>query len=320
MARKWGWFSTVKKVISPADSKKYQKNHNKLKTTWSAEPADLEPPLSSKEEPVFDVAPPLPSIGTGQEEIKQDYPVDDAPTAVTADAATADDAQATNEEVNVHLTSPPHYLGKTKEEIAAIKIQTAFRGYLARTTLHALRGLMRLRTLMQGHSVKQQAVASLRCMQTLAKVKSQICERRIRMSDENQSLQRQLQQGNAIMQIGEEWDDSTKSKEEIEARLLDRREAAVRRERARTYSSLHQQTWKKASKSGNRTLMGSTNPDWRWSWGERWMGGGAWGEMEVAARSGVQWLKNQATIQVILKRESQGEGSTIGGIALGDWQ
>ncbi|XP_054785811.1 protein IQ-DOMAIN 3-like [Prosopis cineraria] len=284
MARKWGWFSAVKKVINPADSKKDQKNH-KLKATWFAGPADLDPALSSpKVEPTFDAAPPLPSIGT-EEEInensKQAYLVDDATAVVAADAAIAD------AEV-VHPTShQPQCSVKTKEEIAAIKIQTAFRGYLARRDLHALRGLVRLKTMIQGHSIQQQAAATLRCMQTLAKVQSQIRERRIRMSEENQSLQRQLQRkqekNKPQTTAGEEWDDSTKSKEEIKARLSDRKEAATRRERARTYSSLHQQKWKKASKSGNRTLAANMNPDWSWSWGERWVGSRPWDEKEVAS-------------------------------------
>lgn len=60
--------------------------------------------------------------------------------------------------------------------------------------MRALRGLVRLKSLIQGQSVKRQASTTLRCMQTLARVQSQIRARRIRMSEENQALQRQLQQ------------------------------------------------------------------------------------------------------------------------------
>lgn len=48
-------------------------------------------------------------------------------TTVAAEAAVAA-AQAAAEVVR--LTTASRYLGKSKEEIAAIKIQTAFRGYL----------------------------------------------------------------------------------------------------------------------------------------------------------------------------------------------
>ncbi len=40
--------------------------------------------------------------------------------------------------------------------------------------------------------------------------------------------------------MGEEWDDSLQSKEQIEANLLNKYEAAMRRERALAYSFSHQ--------------------------------------------------------------------------------
>lgn len=64
----------------------------------------------------------------------------------------------------------------------------------ARRALRALRGLVRLKSLIQGNAVKHQASTTLRCMQTLARVQSQIRSRRIRMSEENQALQQQLLQ------------------------------------------------------------------------------------------------------------------------------
>ena len=62
----------------------------------------------------------------GNEQSKHAYSVALA-TAVAAEAAVAA-AQAAAEVVR--LTTVAHYTGKSKEEIAAIKIQTAFRGYL----------------------------------------------------------------------------------------------------------------------------------------------------------------------------------------------
>jgi len=43
-----------------------------------------------------------------------------------------------------------------------------------------------------------------------------------------------------LQKIGEEWDDSLQSKEQIEAKLLHKQEAALRRERALAYSFSHQ--------------------------------------------------------------------------------
>lgn len=67
-------------------------------------------------------------------------------------------------------------------------------GDQARRALRALRGLVRLKSLIDGNAVKRQATTTLRCMQTLARVQSQIRSRRIKMSEENQALQRQLLQ------------------------------------------------------------------------------------------------------------------------------
>lgn len=43
-----------------------------------------------------------------------------------------------------------------------------------------------------------------------------------------------------LQQIGEHWDDSPQSKEEVEASLLHKQEAAMRRERALAYAYSHQ--------------------------------------------------------------------------------
>lgn len=66
--------------------------------------------------------------------------------------------------------------------------------FQARRALRALRGLARLKSLIHGPSVKRQATTTLRCIQNMARVQSQIRARRIRMSEENETLQRQLQQ------------------------------------------------------------------------------------------------------------------------------
>lgn len=62
----------------------------------------------------------------------------------------------------------------------------------AKRALRALRGLARLKSLIDGHSVKRQATTTLRYMQMLARIQSQIRTRRIRMLEENQALQRQM--------------------------------------------------------------------------------------------------------------------------------
>lgn len=91
------------------------------------------------------------------------------------------------------------------------------------------------------------------------------------MSEENQALQRQLLLKNETelerLRMGDRWDDSAQSKEQIEASLLNKQEAALRRERQLAYAFSHQ--WKNSSKSA--LFMDPKNPHWGWSWLERWM-------------------------------------------------
>ncbi|CAM0903301.1 unnamed protein product [Alopecurus aequalis] len=94
-----------------------------------------------------------------------------AATAAVAEAAVAA-AQAAA--AVVRLTSSGRCLpaGAKHEEWAAVRIQAAFRGYLARRALKALRGLVKLQALVRGNIVRRQAAETLRCMQALVSVQS----------------------------------------------------------------------------------------------------------------------------------------------------
>ncbi|CAJ1976785.1 unnamed protein product [Sphenostylis stenocarpa] len=270
MGRK-GWFSSVKKVFF-SESKKDQ-----LGCFGAYHPEDLEgAPIA--------IVPSLPprkdttARGVAEnEQNKQAFSLVLA-TAVAAGAAVAAAAEVSR------LSNTPRQNVTVKQEVAAITIQTAYRGYLARRSFRGLRGLARLKTLVQGQSVQRQAATTLQCMQTLSRLQSQVRARKVRMSEENQALNRQLQQKREkemerlqANQIGEKWDDSSKSKEQVEAKLLNRQIAAMRREKAMAYASTHQQTWRNSSKSAtNATFMDPYNPHWGWNWLERWMATRPW--------------------------------------------
>ncbi|CAI0427031.1 unnamed protein product [Linum tenue] len=135
--------------------------------------------------------------------------------------------------------------------------------------------------LIGGPTVKRQAVHTLKCMQTLARVQTQIHTRRVRMSEENPALQRQLLQKHArelesLQQMKEGWDDSVQSKEQVESNMLSKFEAAMRRERALAYSFSHQQTLKNPARPATGMFMTPGNPSWGWSWLERWMSAHPW--------------------------------------------
>ncbi|KAE8666372.1 IQ-domain 3 isoform 5 [Hibiscus syriacus] len=179
----------------------------------------------------------------------------------------------------VHAASVQHTLS---EKRAAIKIQTAFRRYLARRELRSLRS-ERLKSYIEGQSTKRQATTTLICMQTLARVQSQIRARRLRMLEENQILQQQLQKKREKeveeknTSMGSDWHGSSKSKEQSEGIKQNMQEAAKRRERALAYAFTHQRSWKVSSKATNQTLVDQQrNPHWGWSWLERWMAARPW--------------------------------------------
>ncbi|GAB2269335.1 iq-domain [Dionaea muscipula] len=109
---------------------------------------------------------------TEKEQSKQAIAVA-AATAAAADAAVAA-AQAAV--AVVRLTNQGRgglFLGG-RERWAAVKIQTVFRGYLARKALRALKGLVKLQAYVRGYLVRKQAVETLHSMQALHRAQAAV--------------------------------------------------------------------------------------------------------------------------------------------------
>lgn len=185
----------------------------------------------------------------------------------------------------------------TEEEWAATHIQTAFRGFLARRALKALKGLVRLQALVRGHAVRKQAAITLRCMQALVRVQARVRARRVRIALESQMPQenskQQLVQETNVREIEEGWCDSVGSVEEIQAKLLKRQEAAAKRERAMAYAMTHQ--WQAGSRQ--QISPPGFEPDknnWGWNWLERWMAVRPWENrfLETNPKDGVPIQEN----------------------------
>uniref|UniRef100_A0A0E0JF28 DUF4005 domain-containing protein n=1 Tax=Oryza punctata TaxID=4537 RepID=A0A0E0JF28_ORYPU len=104
-----------------------------------------------------------------------------AATAAAADAAVAA-AQAAVEVVRLTSQGPPTssvfvcggVLDPRGRAAAAVKIQTAFRGFLAKKALRALKALVKLQALVRGYLVRRQAAATLQSMQALVRAQAAI--------------------------------------------------------------------------------------------------------------------------------------------------
>ncbi|WRX23979.1 IQ motif [Theobroma cacao] len=81
-------------------------------------------------------------------------------------------------------TSAASLISKVVEDAAATRIQAAFRSYLARKALHALRGLVKLQALVRGHLVRKQTTATLRRMHALMAIQVRARFQRIQMAEE----------------------------------------------------------------------------------------------------------------------------------------
>ncbi|KAA8532141.1 hypothetical protein F0562_006717 [Nyssa sinensis] len=305
MGKKGSWFSAIKRVFLPNSKEKLvsgsEKKNAKEKKKGRGilrhgesksfiplfrEPSSIEKILGEAEQQKFLIRPPTPSAQPK------------APPSVLPRAASP--RVASPRVASPRVTSPraasPRVVSQRKDisyrpeptiryhHLSATKIQAAYRGYMARRSFRALKGLVRLQGVVRGQNVKRQTMSAMKYMQLLVRVQTQIQSRRIQML-ENQALQRQAYKNDKELESGlgkwttsqlseagrlEDWDDSQLTKEEIEARMQRKVEAAIKRDRAMAYAYSHQ-LWRANPKSTQTALMDirSSGFPWWWNWLER---------------------------------------------------
>ncbi|KAK1413881.1 hypothetical protein QVD17_29617 [Tagetes erecta] len=109
------------------------------------------------------------------------------PELATATAAAADAAVAAAQAAvaYVRVTNRSRLTGAgDRENLAAIKIQSLFRGYLSRKALRALKSLVKIQALVRGYLVRKEVVATLHGMEALFRARSSVCDYKFRLQDD----------------------------------------------------------------------------------------------------------------------------------------
>ncbi|WOL00558.1 hypothetical protein Cni_G09271 [Canna indica] len=272
MARRKSWFDRVKRFFISDPNTNTEKKERRRR--W------LILRLKSKCSPALP-APSTLNTKAIKEAEKEQSKHAMAVAVATAAAAEAAVAAAQAAAQVVRLTGNPTYY--QRQETAAIKIQSVFRGHLARKALRALKGLVKLQALVRGQAVRRQTTLALKGLQSLMKIQSHACATRLRTSEDQvcelkdivHARSKESDDLKVILTKNNErrWDSSTLSKEEINLILKTRREAAIKRLRALEYASSYQgrrNAQRPTTPVGNEVQADDLNHRWRWL--EEWVG------------------------------------------------
>ncbi|KAL0453156.1 UNVERIFIED_CONTAM: protein IQ-DOMAIN 14 [Sesamum latifolium] len=231
------WFSYVKRLFIPQSKAKSEEKPDKWRRFLEV--------FAFRQYPVLEA--PQKGLDEATEEQRKHALAVAIATAAAAEAAVA--AANAAAEV-VRLTNNPHEIGRRKQYFAAIRIQSAYRGHLARKALSALKGIVKLQAVVRGELTRRSVVKTLSSMFLLTKAQPQLRQRGIRTLLDY--LNRGEKRYSLIQKEGvkseerklqcnghRSWDLSLVSKEGMESLYLQRQEAVAKRERMKQYSFSH---------------------------------------------------------------------------------
>ncbi|CAN6444755.1 unnamed protein product [Victoria cruziana] len=300
MGKKVSWFTSVKKVFrssSSRDCEKKKETYEKCPT--DASDAILPGRFAVQSSPRRGLA--------GDQSTASPMAEEDKGRAVAVAMATAAAAEAAA--AAAHAAAKVVQLAgirrHSREDQAATIIQSAYRGYLARRALRALKGLVRLQALVRGHNVRKQAQVTMRCMQALVRVQARVRARRLLIAQEGRRNQMRKGEERDVVDDDDDqedmyddhdegdyfdgdvdddeyyspsvevdsWDDRSHGREEgrrinVASRKHD---AVIERERELAYAYTHKQWQPESSYGENFSGEQSAKTQWGWNWLDHWI-------------------------------------------------
>ncbi|KAK4400247.1 protein IQ-DOMAIN 1 [Sesamum angolense] len=239
-----------------------------------------------------------------------------AATAAAAEAAVAT-AKAAVEIIRLSA-QPSSNATSFKQHSAARVIQTAFRGYLARRALVALKGIVKLQALIRGQNVRKQANMTMKCMQALLRVQARVRDQRARLSHDGgrrsmfaetnnlweskylKDIRERKSRSREGSCVTDDWRDCPRTLEELEAILKARNEAALTHEKSLAFAFSQQN---KILDSDRIPYDGEENEvENRTNWLDRWMAAKQW---ENSSRASTDYRRDSIkTVEVDSLRTS----------------
>ncbi|XP_030526058.2 protein IQ-DOMAIN 12 isoform X2 [Rhodamnia argentea] len=242
MGKKMCWFGWIKRIFVPDSRGKAEKKSRKWGWLFGG--------LKLKQCP--QLAAPHAKLSRAMEEQRKHALTVAMATAAAAEAAVAA-AHAAAEVVRLTGASQTqHRSYRGDPHSAAIRIQSAFRAYLARKAFRALKGLVRLQAIARGRAVRRQRVATLKClppfsasMQPSVLQRSasrnggcEVCEKKDLSKSRREQAETEAKLDCPSQRI---WNCSAYSKADLEANLLRKQDAISKRERMKKFSYSHRE-------------------------------------------------------------------------------